>query len=572
MFTPSRTARLLTAVVTTVLVEGCATPPAPGGVESSPTRDGPLPLTMAPRPTRSAVTERDLMTRLYIFADDSMLGRQGGTIGNLKGTAYIEGEVRRLGLEPGGDSGTFFQDVPLVRRSYDPAAALRVGDSPLKLGVDYLPIFPRGAPRPLEGATVVYGGIWGDTSVTEAQAAGKVLLFAAPSTAFLALPRMSQSSRYAGASAVMLASLDAAPPPLVQASRVTSLSLSMRGNTTLPQVAMPVYVTRRAAALLLGRSLDGATPGTPGGVLHGAVGVMETGAPARNVVAILRGSDPALRQEYVALGAHNDHLGGAAAAVDHDSLHAFNAEVWRQRGRYSGLPELPAEQRSRIVVNVDSLRAVRAPRRDSVYNGADDDGSGSMALLELAESLKGEPRAPRRSILFVWHTGEELGLLGSRWYTDHPTVPRESIVTQINIDMIGRGSADDTRGGGPAYLGIVGSRRLSTELGDLTERVNAAQPTPLVFDYALDANGHPENIYCRSDHYNYARYGIPIVFLFTGLHGDYHQVTDEPQYLDYFHMARITNFVRALTVEVANLDHRVAVDKLVMGPGAACRQ
>ena len=175
-------------------------------------------------------------------------------------------------------------------------------------------------------------------------------------------------------------------------------------------------------------------------------------------------------------------------------------------------------------------------------------------------------------MLFVWHTGEELGLLGSRWFTDHPTVPRDSIVAQINIDMIGRGDAADTRGGGPDYLGLVGARRLSTELGDIVEATNRAQPRPLAFDYALDANGHPENIYCRSDHYNYARYGIPIVFFFTGLHGDYHQVTDEPQYIDYPHMTRITRFIGNLTTRVANLDHRPVVDGTKPDPNGVCRQ
>ena len=141
-------------------------------------------------------------------------------------------------------------------------------------------------------------------------------------------------------------------------------------------------------------------------------------------------------------------------------------------------------------------------------------------------------------MLFVWHTGEEKGLLGSRYFTDHPTVPRDSIVAQINIDMVGRGGAyGSATPGAERYLQLVGSRRLSTELGDLVETVNKTRATPFTFDYTFDANGHPDNIYCRSDHSNYARYGIPVVFFTTGLHGDYHQVTDEPQYIDYAHMA-----------------------------------
>jgi Zn-dependent M28 family amino/carboxypeptidase len=225
-----------------------------------------------------------------------------------------------------------------------------------------------------------------------------------------------------------------------------------------------------------------------------------------------------------------------------------------------------------IRVNLDSVRALRPVRRDSINNGADDDGSGSMTVLEVAQAFARGAVKPKRSLLFVWHTGEEKGLLGSRYFADHPTVPRDSIVAQINIDMVGRGGASDLGAGSDRYLQLVGSRRLSTELGDLVETVNKSEATPFTFDYTFDANGHPDNIYCRSDHYNYARYGIPVVFLTTGLHGDYHQVTDEPQYIDYAHMQRIATFVFNLTMQVADLDHRPVVDKPKPDPTAACRQ
>ena len=118
----------------------------------------------------------------------------------------------------------------------------------------------------------------------------------------------------------------------------------------------------------------------------------------------------------------------------------------------------------------------------------------------------------------------------------------------------------------------MGSRRLSTELGDLIESVNIRKKLGLTFDYAMDANGHPQNIYCRSDHYEYARYGIPIVFMTTGGHSDYHQVTDEPQYIDYGHLAQVANFVHAVAVEIANLGHRIVVDKPKPDPNGRCVQ
>jgi Zn-dependent M28 family amino/carboxypeptidase len=195
------------------------------------------------------------------------------------------------------------------------------------------------------------------------------------------------------------------------------------------------------------------------------------------------------------------------------------------------------------------------PRLDSINNGADDDGSGSMAVLEIAEAIMAMPVKPKRSTLFVWHTGEEGGLVGSAYYVRHPTVPIDSIVAQLNIDMIGRGRAEDLPGGGDDYLAVVGSFFDSKDVGDAVRRVNKGAPRPLALDYKIDepiAWAGYNNIYGRSDHYNYALQGIPIAFFFTGLHGDYHQRSDEPEFIDYPHYARIAGFIRNLTVELAN--------------------
>jgi Zn-dependent M28 family amino/carboxypeptidase len=172
----------------------------------------------------------------------------------------------------------------------------------------------------------------------------------------------------------------------------------------------------------------------------------------------------------------------------------------------------------------------------------------------------------------VWHTAEEKGLFGSLWYTDHPTVSRDSIVAQINLDMIGRGEPDDLKGGGPGYVQSIGSRRLSTELGNLVEEVNAKGNHGLVFDYQYDANGHPQQFYCRSDHYNYARYGIPVVFLSTGSHRDYHMVTDEPQYINYDHYNKVVSYVADLGRTIGDRDQRLVVDKPKPDPKGECQQ
>src|SRR5690606_6235117 len=161
---------------------------------------------------------------------------------------------------------------------------------------------------------------------------------------------------------------------------------------------------------------------------------------------------------------------------------------------------------------------------------------------------------------------------GAQWYADNPTVERDSIVAMLNIDMIGRGGADDLRFGKPGYLQLIGSRRLSTELGDLVEQVNSDGNYGLSFDYQFDANGHPQQYYCRSDHYEYAKHGIPVTFFSTGGHPDYHQLTDEPQYINYPQLTLNTRFIADVTLAVANRDSRPEVDGVVQGPGEECVQ
>jgi hypothetical protein len=536
----------------------------------------PLPLKYDAKPTGAAITTGDLMSRLYVFADDSMMGREAGTIGHMMGTQYIADEAQRLGLVPAGDNGTFFQDVPFISRRFSSGSTLlTVENGALGGGSDIMALPFRGAAaRPLDGVSAIYGGTQGDTAnaLTAEQVAGKLVVLTLPANGSTRI-----GPSLAGAAGVAFVVGPRLTPQQIQQGRGSTLTL--RPAPDAAGVATPMYVTDRAAQLLMGAPLAGLPVGTVGRTVHGNLKFSIDDAPTRNVVAILPGTDKKLREQFVAIGAHSDHVGYRAAGwVDHDSLHAWNRLRWLATENPSGArltAEQQAQQRERLAniqVNLDSMHGAQLIRPDSINNGADDDGSGSVTVLEVAEAFaKGKAR-PKRSILFVWHTGEEKGLLGSRYFADHPTIPRDSIVAQINIDMVGRGAATDLAAGGPRYLQLVGSRRLSTELGDLTEAVNKKQRLPFVFDYAYDANGHPDNIYCRSDHYNYARYGIPVVFMTTGLHGDYHQVTDEPQYIDYPHMARIGQFVYDLANRVATLDHRPVVDKEKPDPMGSCRQ
>ena len=289
------------------------------------------------------------------------------------------------------------------------------------------------------------------------------------------------------------------------------------------------------------------------------------------MVAVLPGRDSVLRREYVSVSAHHDHVGFTGRPVDHDSTYAFNRVV-RPMGADSPMRAATPAESIRVKSMRDSLRAAHRPRADSVFNGADDDGSGTVALLEIARTLS-RSGGTRRSVLFVSHAAEERGLLGSSWYTDHPTVARDSIVGEVDMDMIGRGNATDLPKGGTTYLEVVGARRLSKQYGDLLEQVNATLPTPFVFDYEFDAPGHPLQYYCRADHYSYARYGIPSVSLSRGEHADYHQVTDEPAYIDYTALARVATLARNFVTAVANRDQRPALDgPKPSDPHVACRQ
>ncbi|MFN2433358.1 MAG: M28 family metallopeptidase [Gemmatimonadota bacterium] len=224
---------------------------------------------------------------------------------------------------------------------------------------------------------------------------------------------------------------------------------------------------------------------------------------SQNVVGLIRGSDPALAGQVVAIGAHFDHVG--------------------------------------VGVPVGG---------DSIYNGADDDGSGTVALLEVAEALARGP-TPRRSVLIAFHGAEEQGLLGSFVLTLQPPVPRDSIVAHLNADMIGRNAPDS--------LFVIGAGRISSELDRIVRRQGAA--AGLHLDFTYDAPEHPERLYYRSDHYNYAQYGIPVAFFFAGLHPDYHQPSDEVERIDFGKLERVTELLYRVVWEVANRAEPLARDR-----------
>lgn len=244
----------------------------------------------------------------------------------------------------------------------------------------------------------------------------------------------------------------------------------------------------------------------------------------QNVVALWEGRDPRLKKEMVAVGAHYDHVGN--------------------------LPETGCRPRD----------------GDTICNGADDDGSGTVSVLSIAEALAKAKRRPKRSILFVWHTGEEKGLLGSEYFNKYPTVDIKQVIAQLNIDMIGRskkaGSAEprdkDLTGENGIY--VIGKDMMSSTLGSVVSGVNAGY-LKLAYDTKYDDPKDPNRFFFRSDHFNYAVNGIPVAFWFDGVHVDYHQAGDHADKIDYQKMEKISRTILITLLKLADLKVRPRIDK-----------
>lgn len=200
-------------------------------------------------------------------------------------------------------------------------------------------------------------------------------------------------------------------------------------------------------------------------------------------------------------------------------------------------------------------------KNGEIYNGADDDGSGTVALLEIAQAFmqaKKDGYGPKRSILFLHVTGEEHGLHGSRYYSENPLFPIENTIADLNIDMIGRRDDDHKDNGN--YVYVIGSDRLSTELHNINEAANEKY-TKLELDYRYNDRNDPNRFYFRSDHYNFAKHGIPIIFYFNGVHADYHKPGDTPDKIEYDLLAKRAQLAFATAWELANRENRPVVDK-----------
>jgi Peptidase family M28 len=288
-----------------------------------------------------------------------------------------------------------------------------------------------------------------------------------------------------------------------------------------------------------------------------------------NVVGMVEGTDPALKDTYVLVGAHLDHVGYSQTGGGRGS----GTDACRRRGPAAQAAVVAA---GKVVQRPTPARgagggagggggrgdgapagrgaavpAVPLDQRDLVSNGADDDGSGSASALAVAKAFATGPK-PKRSVVFVWHAGEESGLYGSRYNADFPIVPLEKVQAQLNMDMVGRDDCDNIEGDYTNTLFLVGADRISTDLHNLVIQTNATFAKPLTLDYELNDTNDPENVYTRSDHYSYASKGIPIVFFTTGLHPDYHRITDSVDKIQFPKMTRIAQLVYEVGFSIAD--------------------
>jgi hypothetical protein len=460
------------------------------------------------------ISPQDIGRRIHIIADDSMRGRDTPSPELDKVATYIAGEYRRLGLKPGGDRGTFIQRYSLdrVRIVADSSVAFvhGGGDATLKYGTDFIFGDNLLESGDYAGELVLVSGPLSAASADTASLAGKMIILTAGRL------RGSDRERVVNWRPAGVVLLSEAPD---------SIWAQIVGRNNRPllrdpnrQVGGPVVLGVRVASLqavatALGADLAGAQAATTFSVtplsgaqlhVHARVEPVERNS-APNVVGILEGRDPTLKNEYVVFSAHMDHVGVAGP-------------------RGSG--------------------GCRAQGADSICNGADDDGSGTAAVVEIAEALAGLHPRPKRSMIFLNVSGEEKGLWGSRYFSDHPTVPIGTIVADLNIDMIGRNWKDT----------IVAIGKEHSDLGATLNRVGAAHPELNM--RPIDDIWPQENFYFRSDHFNFARKGVPILFFFSGTHPDYHQVGDSPDKIDAEKESRITRLIFYLGVDVANAAER----------------
>jgi len=473
--------------------------------------------TAKPNVYAKAITPADLKKHLYIVASADMQGRETATEGQRKAAAYIESEFKSIGLQPGNkDSYQLFYNV------YQDSltdAALEVNGQSYQLDKDFNASI-NDIPATMRFSEIVFVGNNATDSLRNANVTGKAVIIVG------GLPQGFRGGP-TGIYGTLLAKGVAAILSVGNYPRTTPTSHKGFQSTSLfrrnisPQL---FTVSENVARAILGSDFDNAKSNSSLLKTYTAdilLDVKKTTLTAQSsdVIGVLPGTD--LKDEYLVISAHYDHLG---------------------------------------------------VRNGAIYYGADDDGSGTVSIIQIAQAFakaKAEGKGPRRSIIFLANSGEEEGLWGSDYYTSHPTFPLEKTTADLNIDMIGRTDSSRKIGDSLNYVYVVGDDKLSTDLRTISEAVNKKY-LKMELDYKFNDPNDRQRIYFRSDHYNFAKHGVPIIFYYDGMLGaDYHKPTDTPDKINYNLMAKRAQLVFYTAWEMANRNDMLKRDLTLQVPSRA---
>lgn len=486
-----------------------------------------------------SITEAGLKKQLIVIASAEMEGRETGTEGQRKAAAYIESQFKAIGLQSPASLNGYRQFYPLLKDTVVPDF-FKIGKLNFTYGKDY--ILQPGSDREdaFKARGVVFAGYgiqdknyddYAGKSVKgkvvlilngEPEVDGKYLVSGTDrhSNWGFSATRKAVAAKKMGAVAVLYINTawDTIPAAVAENSRKTNLYFPRTGDERLTIVTLiPSSLNKILSEKEAENILAAAKTKSPLNDLkiekkvktNLAFKKTTTRVDASNVIGYIEGTDK--KDEYVFLTGHYDHLG---------------------------------------------------KRGDIIYYGADDDGSGTVSVIEMAEAFakaKQEGNGPRRTVVFMTVSGEEKGLWGSEYYSEHPVFPLEKTTVDLNTDMVGRLDPNRNYGDSTNYVYVIGNDKLSTDLDPIHKAVNAKY-TKLELDYKFNDPKDPERIYFRSDHYNFARKGVPIIFFFDGIHKDYHKPSDTVDKINFDVMEKRVRFIFMTAWEMANRDEMLKRD------------
>lgn len=502
--------------------------------------------TLVAIPFSEGISTDDLKQHLNTLASDEFEGRETGTPGQKKAAQYLARQFKKLGLPAIGQNKDYFQKISFISETWKDIT-FTVNDTSIQKHLRNYYAYPSTNPsltETLKSEEIIFLGYGIDapnySDYAKVDVRGKTILVydGEPITqdSIYQITGNKEPSDWTTDSYIKLLTARAKGVKHLiiidrdfrnrvgQARRqILNRSLRYGESGTAKEKYLPnTFITSEVAKAIIGSKLKKVIKsreksdrkGKPKPVLlDGKVELAQEkntrSLVGENVLGYIEGSDPQLKEEVVIVTAHYDHLG---------------------------------------------------KRGDAVYNGADDNASGTSTVLEISQAFAEARKAgvgPKRSVLTMLVSGEEKGLLGSAYYADHPIFPLNQTVANINIDMVGR--VDEAHAGNPDYIYVIGSDRLSTTLHEINELANSTY-TKLELDYTYNAEDDPNRYYYRSDHYNFAEKGIPAIFYFNGTHDDYHRTSDTPEKIQFDKMEKIAKLAFFTAWELANRNEKIKVD------------